>query len=141
MDTCSDYLKGNTIHRCVHFFFLQLVCCTSICLVREWSVGFFANAMHPCLLHMMDVRPSCTYLTSSKNCFIQTVSFVQWLVAIYYVSIVENAMVGSFLHFHLMTPTLIKKNIPHGGGRSFPSPVQHTLQNPLDAISLHPRHN
>ena len=75
-------------------------CWISICLVWECCVWLFANAMHHWLSHMMDVKFSCTYPTSAKNCLSQIVSLVQWLIAMYSASVVENAMVGCSLHFY-----------------------------------------
>ena len=62
------------------------------------------SAMHPWLWHMINVGPSCMCTTSAKSYQSQTASFVQWLVVVYFASIVDNAMVGWFFHFHEMIP-------------------------------------
>ena len=116
-------------------------CCTSICLVREWYVELFASAMHPWLSHMMDIGPSYTYPTSTKSCLRQTASFIQWSMAMYSASVVDNVMVGCFLHFHEMNLMPTKNTFPMVDSRSYASPPQFALQNPLKAISLPLRHN
>ena len=73
--------------------------------------------------------------------FYQTASFVQWLVAMYSANVVDSAMVGCFLHFYEMTPTPTKNTYPVVDCRSFTSPAQSASQNPLNTISLPPRHN
>ena len=102
-------------------------CCISICLVHEWYVGFFASGMHPWLSHIMDVGSSYTYPTSAKSCISPIASLVQWLVAMYSAFILDNAMVGCFMHFHKMTPTPTTKNTyPVVNHRLFASPIQST---------------
>src|ERR1700738_3820192 len=89
----------------------------------------------------MDVGPSCTYPTPAKNCLSQTAFFVQWLVAMYSVSIIDNAMVGCFLYFHKMTPTPTTNTYPMVDCGSFASPVQSTSQKTLKTTYLHLSHN
>ena len=97
--------------------------------------------MHHWLLHVMDVSPSCMYPTSANSYLSQIVSFVQWLVAMYSASILDNAMVGCFLHFHEMIPTPTR-NMYHVVDRwLFASPAQSPSQNPLKAMFLLSRHN
>jgi len=87
----------------------------------------------------MDVAPSCTYPTCANSCLSQITSFVHWLVAIYSASVVDNAMVGCFLHFHEMAPRPTRNTYPVIDHRSLVSLSQSTSQNPLKAISLPPR--
>ena len=42
----------------------------------------------------------------------QIASLAKWLVAMHSDSVVDNVMVGCFLHFHEMTPTPIKYTYP-----------------------------
>ena len=58
----------------------------------------------------------------------------------YSASVIDNTMASYFLHFHEMTPMPIKNTYLMVDGWSFASPLQSTLQNPLKAISLPPRH-
>ena len=109
----------------IDMFDVQLVC------------GILASAIYPWLSPMMDVGPSCMYLTSTKSCLNQTIFLVQWIVVMYSTSIVENIMIGCFLHFHEMNPTLIGKKIrtlvDHW---SLTFPAQYALQNLVKAIIL-----
>lgn len=89
---------------------------------------------------MIDIGPSCMYTTASKSCLSQTVSFVQWLVAMYSNFIANNAMVVCFLQF-LKTTMPTRNMCPIVDCRSFASFIQSALQNPSKAISLHPRYN
>ena len=102
---------------------------------------WIASTMHSWLLHMIDVDPSYTYLTSAKSSRSQIASFMQWLVAMHFGSIVDNTMVGCFLYFHEMTPTPTKNTYPMVDRRSFASPAQCILQKHLKTISLPLRHN
>ena len=102
-------------------------------------MGFLASCMQPWLSHMMDVAPSCTYPTSANSCRSQIASFVHWLVAIYSASVVDNAMVGCFLHFHEMAPRPTRNTYPVVDRRSLVSPAQCASQNPTKDMSLPPR--
>ena len=122
-------------------FSLMKWSCTSICLVQEWCLEFFASAMHPWLSHMMDVGLSCTYPTSTKSNLSQTTPLVQWLIVIYSASVVDNAMVSCFLHIHKMTPTPTKKYIAHGELLVVCISCPIYIAKPLKTISFLPRHN
>ena len=113
-------------------------CCISLCLVREWCVGFSASPIHLWLSHMMNVCTSYTFLTSAKNCLSHTAYIGHWLVAMYSVFVRNNAMVDCFLHFHEMTRAPTKNTHTIVDRWSFLFPAQHALQNPLKAISLFP---
>ena len=80
--------------------------------------------MHSWLLHMMDFSFSCIYPTFAQNCLSQTASFVQWLIAIYSASVVDNAMIGCFLHFQEISSTPMRNTFPVVDLRSFVSPTQ-----------------
>ena len=78
---------------------------------------------------MMDVGLSYTHPTSAKSCLSQTASLVQWLVAIYSAPpLIDNAMVGCFLHFHKMTSTPTKNTYPVVDHWSCTSSTQSALQ-------------
>ena len=89
---------------------------------------------------MINVGPSYTYLTSAKSCLSQIIFLVQQLVSMYSASVLDNAMVGCFLHFHEMTPTPTKYTYPLVDHWLFASPAQSASQKPLKPISLPPRH-
>ncbi|KAG0599654.1 hypothetical protein M758_12G169300 [Ceratodon purpureus] len=99
-----------------------------MCFVREWCVGFFANAMHPWLSHMMVVASTWTHPTSPKSLRSQMTSLVLWLVAMYSASVVDKAIVGCLLQFHEMAPSPTKKTYPVVERRSFASPAQSASQ-------------
>jgi hypothetical protein len=73
------------------------------------NVRFFANDLHSWLSHTMVIVPFCT---SVETCLSQMTFFVQWLVTVYFTSIVNNAMIGCFLHFHEITPIFIRIMYP-----------------------------
>ena len=84
-------------------FSLMKWCCTSTCLIRNdawdslqvlWIHNYHTWWMS--VLHAHIPHPP-------KN-FNQIASFVQWLVAVFFASVIDNAIVGCFLHFHEMTP-------------------------------------
>ena len=84
-------------------------------------------------LHISHIHMTKSSLVS------QTASSMQWLVAVYFASVVDNAMVGCFLHFHEMT--LQHKNTHMVMDyRLFASPTQSALQKPTKAILLPLRH-
>ena len=56
---------------------------------------------------MINVDSSCTNTTSTKSCLNQMAPFTQWLVAMNSTFIIDNALVGHFLHFY--------EHVSHGG--------------------------
>jgi len=85
-------------------------CCTSMCFVRAWWVGFLANYIAPWLSHRITIIFfSSMYPKSIINFVIHMASFVACVFAMYSASVVDNAIVGYCLLLREMAPPPIMK--------------------------------
>ncbi len=88
-------------------------CCTSMCFFRAWWVGFLVNDIAPWSLHRSTIPFfSSMYPKSIINFVIHMASFVACVFAMYYTSVVDNAIVGCRLLLQEMAPPLIIKTNP-----------------------------
>jgi len=80
-------------------------CCTSMCFVHAWWVGFLVNDIAPWLSHRITIIFfSSMYPKSIINFVIHMVSFVACMFAMYSASVVDNAIVGCSLLLQEMAP-------------------------------------
>ncbi len=110
-------------------------CCTSMCFVRAWWVGFLVNDIAPWLLHRINITFfSFMHHKSIINFIIHLASFVTCVFAMYFASVVDNAIVGYRLLLQEMAPPLIMKTNHVVDILSSRSPPQSASQYP--SISL-----
>ncbi len=88
-------------------------CCTSMCLVHAWWVGFLVNDIAPWLSHRITITFfSSMHPKSIINLVIHMASFVAWVLAMYSASVVDNAIVGCRLLLQKMAPLpMMKTNL------------------------------
>ncbi len=105
-------------------------CCTSMCFVRAWWVGFLINDIAPWLLHQITITFfSSMYPKSIINFVIHMTSFVACVFTMYSTSVVDNAIIGC----HFTTPrngsTFDHENKPCGGPPFFKitTPIRITI--------------
>ncbi len=115
-------------------------CCTLMCFVRAWWVGFLVNDIAPWLSHRITIIFfSSMYPKSIINFVIHMASFVTCVFAMYSASVVDNAIVGCRLLLQEMAPPPIMKTNPVVDLLSSRSPPQSASQYPrtsLDGVAL-----
>ncbi len=107
-------------------------CCTSMCFVRAWWVGFLVNDITPWLSHQITIIFfSSMYPKSVINFVIHMASFVACVFAMYSTSVVDNVILGCHLLLQEMAPPPIIKT----------NPVLHLLstRSPPHSASQYPR--
>ncbi len=88
-------------------------CCTSMCFVHAWWVGFLGNDNAPRLSHQITITFfSSMYPKSIINFVIHMASFVACVFAMYSASMVDNAIVGCpLLLQEIAPPPIMKTNL------------------------------
>ncbi len=128
MSSVGQYLN-RTPPFLIHFW--TKWCCTSMCFVYAWWVGFLVNDITPWLSHRIIVTFfSSMYPKSIINFVIHMASFVACVFAMYSTSVVDNAMVGCHLLLQEMASPPIMKTNPMVDLLSSRSPPQSTSQYP-----------
>jgi len=85
-------------------------CCTSMCLVHAWWVGFLVNDIAPWLSHRITITFfSSMYPKSIINFVIHMAYFVACVFTMYSTSVVDNVIVGCRLLLQEMAPPPIMK--------------------------------